>query len=55
MPLPQFLLLVLTVVIAAAVTLWISLSAGVPMIVLLLITLMAAVGLHYKARGSADR
>ncbi|MFN3274390.1 MAG: hypothetical protein ACK41U_06930 [Paracoccus sp. (in: a-proteobacteria)] len=51
MPLPHFLLLIAAVLVAAGLTLWISLSAGVPMIVILLGGLSAALALHLSQRG----
>lgn len=54
MPLPHFLLLILAVVLAAAVTLWASLAAGVPLLTLLLIALTGAVLLHFSTRNGHD-
>lgn len=54
MPLPHFLLLILAVIIAAAFTLWISLSAGVPLVLLLVVTLTGAAGLHLSIRNHQD-
>ena len=42
MPLPQFLLLMAAVIVAAAATLWVSLSHGVPIVALALAALIAA-------------
>ncbi len=50
MPLPQFLLLVLTVIVAAAMTLWLALSSGVPFAALVLVALSAALAVHLTAR-----
>lgn len=54
MPLPQFLLLISAVILAAAATLWASLAAGVPLLTLLLIGLTAAVLLHFSTRNGHD-
>lgn len=54
MPLPHFLLLILMVIIAAAFTLWISFSAGVPLVALLLPALMAAAAMHLTIRKNQD-
>lgn len=54
MPLPHFLLLILAVVLAAALTLWASFAAGVPEIVLVLVALSAAAVLHLSNRGHHD-
>ncbi|MDP0925736.1 hypothetical protein Q0601_00985 [Paracoccus onubensis] len=55
MPLPHFLLLICTVVMAAAATLWFSLTAGVPLLTLLLIALTGAVLLHFSTRNGHDQ
>ncbi|MBC9246603.1 hypothetical protein H4P12_07730 [Paracoccus sp. 11-3] len=54
MPLPQFLLMLVAVVLAAMVTLWATVSAGVPMFAVLLVTLGAAALLHYTQRDHHD-
>ncbi|WBU57287.1 hypothetical protein [Paracoccus sediminicola] len=46
MPLPQFLLLIAAVILAAAATLWVSLSQGVPIVALALAALIAAGVVH---------
>lgn len=46
MPLPQFLILLLVVIVAAALTLWLALSSGVPFAALMLIALSAALAVH---------
>ncbi len=50
MPLPQFLMLMLAVIVAAAATLWLSLSHGVPFVALALVALIAAGVLHLGGR-----
>ncbi len=50
MPLPHFLLMLAAVTIAAALTLWATLSAGVPLIALALIALTAAAVLRLSMR-----
>lgn len=42
MPLPHFLMLIAAVILAAGVTLWASLAAGVPMALLGILALSAA-------------
>ena len=54
MPLPHFLLMLVAVVLAALVTLWVTVSAGVPMIAVLLVGLSAAALLHYSQRDRHD-
>lgn len=54
MPLPQFLWMLIGVVIAAAVTVWVALSAGVPPMALGLIALVAVGTLHFVLRAKAD-
>ena len=54
MPLPHFLMLIATVILAAAVTLWIALSAGLPPAVLLLAALGAALVAHLGWRSPHD-
>lgn len=55
MPLPHFLLMLLAVIVAAALTLWVSMSAGVPLIALLLVALSAAALLHLAQRNRDDQ
>ncbi|WP_182912726.1 hypothetical protein [Paracoccus onubensis] len=55
MPLPHFLLLIFMVVMTAAATLWVSLTAGVPLLTLLLIALTGAVLLHFSTRNGHDQ
>lgn len=50
MPLPHFLLMIAVVVMAAALTIWASVSAGVPLIALALIALTGAAVLHLSMR-----
>ena len=50
MPLPHFLLMIAVVVMAAALTVWASVSAGVPLIALALIALTGAAVLHLSMR-----
>ena len=47
MPLPHFLMLIAAVVLAAAATLWVSLTNGVPIIALSLAALIAAAVVHF--------
>ncbi|MFN3524963.1 MAG: hypothetical protein ACK4YU_02640 [Paracoccus sp. (in: a-proteobacteria)] len=54
MPLPHFLLLIAVVLLAAGLTIWASIAAGLPMIVILLGALSAAVVLHLGHRGYHD-
>ena len=46
MPLPHFLFLIAAVILVAALTLWASFTAGVPMVALALIALSGAVLVH---------
>lgn len=48
MPLPQFLLLMAAVILAAAATLWVSLANGVPFVALALAALIAAAVVHFS-------
>jgi hypothetical protein len=54
MPLPHFLLLMIAVLLAAALTLWISVAAGVPEVALALIVLSAAALVHLGHRNRHD-
>lgn len=54
MPLPQFLLLIATVIMAGGVTLWVTLKAGVPLVALGLIALTGAAVLHLGSRDHRD-
>lgn len=54
MPLPHFLLLILAVFLAAALTLWASFVIGVPELALLLIALSAAAIVHLGHRNGHD-
>ncbi|MCF3973165.1 hypothetical protein [Paracoccus salsus] len=54
MPLPHFLMLILAVVMAAALTLLASFAAGVPEVVLALIVLGAAAWMHLRHRRVHD-
>ena len=49
MPLPQFLLLIAAVVLAAAATLWVSIAHGVPLVALALAALIAAGVVHFTS------
>lgn len=55
MPLPHFLLILLTVILAAALTLWVTVSAGIPMVAVLLLALSAAALLHFGHRDRHDQ
>ncbi len=46
MPLPHFLFLIAAVILVAALTLWASFTAGVPLVALALIALSGAVLVH---------
>lgn len=50
MPLPHFLLMLAAVILAAALTIWATLSAGVPLVALALIALTGAAVLHLSMR-----
>ncbi|MNU03330.1 hypothetical protein D3C72_2473130 [compost metagenome] len=50
MPLPHFLVLIFTVILAAAVTIWAASAVGVPLVALGLIALMAAAIAHLAWR-----
>lgn len=54
MPLPHFLLLILAVIVAAAMTLWVMFSAGVPQIAILLVALTGAALVHFSVRKRHD-
>ncbi|AGT09130.1 hypothetical protein [Paracoccus aminophilus] len=54
MPLPHFLLMLAAVIIAAAVTIWVALSAGLPPAVLGLIALLIAAAVHFTRRDSGE-
>lgn len=55
MPLPHFLLMLVTVILAAALTLWAGLAAGVPFTGFLLVVLSAAAFVHLRQRGGHDQ
>lgn len=55
MPLPYFLLMILAVVLAAALTLWVAIAAGTPQVALLLVGLTAAAVVHLGHRSGHDR
>lgn len=55
MPLPHFLLLIFMVILAAAVTLWASMAAGIPLLSLLLVALTGAVLVHFSIRNGRDQ
>lgn len=50
MPLPHFLLMIAIVVLTAMLTIWATLSAGVPLAALALIALTGAAVLHLSMR-----
>ena len=50
MPLPHFLLLIAAVILAAGVTLWASVAAGVPLAAPAIVALMGAAVLHLSMR-----
>ena len=50
MPLPHFLVMIAAVIMAAALTIWATLSAGVPPVALALIALTGAAVLHLSMR-----
>lgn len=50
MPLPHFLLLIAMVILAAGLTLWAAFASGVPLAVLALVALGAALVLHLGPR-----
>lgn len=54
MPLTHFLLLIVAVIVGAAVTLWVSFSAGVPEVALALVALTAAALVHLGHRNGHD-
>lgn len=54
MPLTHFLMLIAAVILAAGVTLWFGLSAGVPPAAILVVTLGAALLLHLGQRNGHD-
>lgn len=54
MPLPHFLLLILSVILAAALTLWASFAIGVPALAFLIMALSAAAIVHFGHRGGHD-
>lgn len=51
MPLPHFLMLIMAVVVAAALTLWALLASGLPQISLLIVALAAALLVHLVHSG----
>lgn len=58
MPLPHFLLLLVAVIAAAALTIWAAVSAGIPVVLLGLVALIAALLTHLAGRldaGSQNR
>ncbi|MDO5632899.1 MAG: hypothetical protein Q4G22_13840 [Paracoccus sp. (in: a-proteobacteria)] len=50
MPLPHFLLMIAIVILLAAVTLWASVAAGIPLAALAIVALMGAAVLHLSMR-----
>lgn len=55
MPLPHFLLLIMAVILAAALTLWLAIALGVPEAALILPLLGAAAILHLSVGKRHDR
>ncbi len=55
MPLPHFLMMLVTVILAAALTLWAGFAAGVPLAAMVLVALSAAAVLHLRQRGGHDQ
>lgn len=55
MPLPHFLMMLVTVILAAALTLWAGFVAGVPFVAMLLVALTAAAFVHLRQRGGHDQ
>ncbi len=51
MPLPHFLMMLAAVLAAAAVTLWLAISLGVPFGAVALVVLVAAAVLHFTRPG----
>ncbi|MBW7055945.1 hypothetical protein KY389_04440 [Paracoccus bogoriensis] len=54
MPLPHFLLLIASVILAAGLTLWAAFASGVPLAALALVALGAALVLHLVPRDHRD-
>lgn len=54
MPLTHFLAMIAVVILAAALTLWAGLSAGVPPVAFLLVALSGAVLVHLNNRDRHD-
>ena len=54
MPLTYFLLLICAVIVGAAVTLWVGISAGLPMVTILLVALSCALLVHLGHRDGHD-
>lgn len=54
MPLPHFLLLIASVLLAAGLTLWAAFASGVPLAALALVALGAALVLHLVPRDHRD-
>ncbi|QRZ13977.1 hypothetical protein JWJ88_04770 [Paracoccus methylovorus] len=50
MPLPHFLILILAVILAAGLTIWAASAAGIPIVVLGFLALLAAAITHLTAR-----
>ncbi len=55
MPLTHFLALIAVVIVAAALTLWAGLSAGIPPAAFVLAALSGALLLHLNLRGRHDQ
>ncbi|WP_265499143.1 hypothetical protein [Paracoccus beibuensis] len=54
MPLTHFLVLICAVVVGAALTLWVSLAAGLPVVTILLLALSCALLVHLGQRDRHD-
>ncbi|AWX92315.1 hypothetical protein DPM13_00840 [Paracoccus mutanolyticus] len=50
MPLPQFLVLICAVIVAAALTIWVASAIGIPLLALGLVALTAAAITHLAMR-----
>lgn len=50
MPLPHFLIMLLLVLLAAALTIWAASSAGLPLAALAITALLAAAALHLASK-----
>lgn len=55
MPLPYFLLLLLTVIAVAALTIWAAVATNIPATVMGLLVLSAAIVLHFGSLSHSDK